>query len=336
MDANLQGAFALLGVTPNAPDADLRRAYRRKAMQLHPDRNPSAHAQEEFVRLQAAYELVLATRQAPKRTNAASNTDANRDRRQQEMARRREAARKKREAYERSDAFKMHMALDVLAFHLSFILSVFVFTGLPLIGLWQFGVPGLFGCGVIMLISTPMTIPSLRSYRLLKWLSFAEALKKISRTNEFVITACMLFNLLVLARVGLQTLIPIKLLLLINVFAIVVGYGMPHWVLKRFAKKTSPIAFGWAPALVQVYFLLNFLFSGSPQEKRFYFVVEDSVWGKQTGYPVSIRLQNDAYSAFSGLRFFWDDLQVVQKEQVVYTFEQGLLGWPVMIAYRFE
>ncbi len=51
--------FAVLGVSPEATPADVKRAYRRLAMHWHPDRNPAAAAEAEFKRVHAAYELFL-------------------------------------------------------------------------------------------------------------------------------------------------------------------------------------------------------------------------------------------------------------------------------------
>ncbi|EXI81792.1 MAG: Heat shock protein J [Candidatus Accumulibacter appositus] len=51
--------FAVLGVSPEASAADVKRAYRRLAMHWHPDRNPAAVAEAEFKRVNAAYELFL-------------------------------------------------------------------------------------------------------------------------------------------------------------------------------------------------------------------------------------------------------------------------------------
>ncbi len=51
--------FAILGVRRDASLDEVKRAYRRLVMQWHPDRNPSAAAVSEFMRVQAAYELLL-------------------------------------------------------------------------------------------------------------------------------------------------------------------------------------------------------------------------------------------------------------------------------------
>jgi len=50
--------YAILGVPRNADADAIKRAYRKLAMQLHPDRNPDPKAQEQFKNVTAAYEVL--------------------------------------------------------------------------------------------------------------------------------------------------------------------------------------------------------------------------------------------------------------------------------------
>jgi hypothetical protein len=52
------GFYDLLGVSPNASPAEIKAAYRGKAMELHPDRNPDKDTTSEFQKLQAAYDVL--------------------------------------------------------------------------------------------------------------------------------------------------------------------------------------------------------------------------------------------------------------------------------------
>ncbi|PIA16358.1 hypothetical protein COEREDRAFT_42944, partial [Coemansia reversa NRRL 1564] len=53
------GLYNLLGVDYCATQAELKRAYRRLALQHHPDRNHgSTGSAEEFVRIQYAYDIL--------------------------------------------------------------------------------------------------------------------------------------------------------------------------------------------------------------------------------------------------------------------------------------
>lgn len=50
--------YAVLGIGSDASDDEIRLAYRRKAQQFHPDRNPSADAAERFRDVQDAYDVL--------------------------------------------------------------------------------------------------------------------------------------------------------------------------------------------------------------------------------------------------------------------------------------
>ena len=58
------GPHAQLGLAPGASPSDIRRAYRRLAMRLHPDR-AGAGTLADFLAVKAAYEALLAERPAP-------------------------------------------------------------------------------------------------------------------------------------------------------------------------------------------------------------------------------------------------------------------------------
>jgi len=50
--------YAILGVRRDADEADLKRAYRRLARELHPDVNPDPGAQDRFKQVSTAYEVL--------------------------------------------------------------------------------------------------------------------------------------------------------------------------------------------------------------------------------------------------------------------------------------
>ena len=50
--------YGLLGVSRNASDAEIKRAYRKLARELHPDVNPDEAAQAKFKEISVAYEVL--------------------------------------------------------------------------------------------------------------------------------------------------------------------------------------------------------------------------------------------------------------------------------------
>ena len=69
--------YKILGLPNNATITEVRKAYRKLVMQYHPDRNDSAKAQDKFILIKEAYEILLGKKAAPKsltpRTRTAQN-----------------------------------------------------------------------------------------------------------------------------------------------------------------------------------------------------------------------------------------------------------------------
>ena len=50
--------YELLRVAPAATDKEIRKAYLVLSRAVHPDRNPSPHAQQDFIALKKAYDIL--------------------------------------------------------------------------------------------------------------------------------------------------------------------------------------------------------------------------------------------------------------------------------------
>lgn len=53
--------YEVLGVQKNAGEDDIKKAYRKRAMEFHPDRNPSKEAENQFKEVTEAYEVLSDT-----------------------------------------------------------------------------------------------------------------------------------------------------------------------------------------------------------------------------------------------------------------------------------
>ena len=57
--ANKRDYYEVLGVSRNATETEIKKAYRRMAMKYHPDRNPDdQQAEEQFKEVQESYDVL--------------------------------------------------------------------------------------------------------------------------------------------------------------------------------------------------------------------------------------------------------------------------------------
>ena len=61
MAVDPKGYYAILGLAASASATEIKRAFRRRAIELHPDRNKASHAIEMFLLLKEAYETLSDT-----------------------------------------------------------------------------------------------------------------------------------------------------------------------------------------------------------------------------------------------------------------------------------
>ncbi len=54
-----QTPYEILGISPTASSQEIRRAYKLRALALHPDKNPGRDTTKLFQRLVAAYESLM-------------------------------------------------------------------------------------------------------------------------------------------------------------------------------------------------------------------------------------------------------------------------------------
>ena len=54
-----QNYYEILGVSENASDEEIKKAFRKLALRYHPDRNSNAAAEEKFKEISEAYSILI-------------------------------------------------------------------------------------------------------------------------------------------------------------------------------------------------------------------------------------------------------------------------------------
>src|SRR3989344_2959002 len=83
--------YRILQLKPGASEADIKRQYKRMALKVHPDINPSPKANEEFILLAKAVEILLSP-----------DTGTSTDRQAQREAKKNETESEKKERMEQA------------------------------------------------------------------------------------------------------------------------------------------------------------------------------------------------------------------------------------------
>ena len=55
----MEDPYKILGVSPDASDEEVKKAYRQLAKKYHPDVNKEAGAEERFKKIQNAYDTIM-------------------------------------------------------------------------------------------------------------------------------------------------------------------------------------------------------------------------------------------------------------------------------------
>jgi DnaJ-class molecular chaperone len=63
----MKNHYKTLDVADGASLQEIKKAYKKKAQLLHPDRNPSANAHEQFIELNTAYQHLIKEKTNDKR-----------------------------------------------------------------------------------------------------------------------------------------------------------------------------------------------------------------------------------------------------------------------------
>lgn len=338
--------FEILSIGKNATLSEIKKAYKRKAKLLHPDVNKSDNAHEEFILLNEAFEYLQHLKTGKlysQKTNTYTRSkhgfndfeEWERVERQRARERAQEHAQMQYEAFTQTEYYKNMMALSLIVDLISVLLVIFIFIGAPLLGFLSYGIGGLIA-GIFVIFVTVHYWTDIIIYNrpqiILKEL--VPSIIRISKTKMFQVVMVTMLNVFLLFHIGFNTLVTIwSLCILFGVF-ISIGYLIGKKIKTRFYKRM--IILGIAPGLINLFLLFNFIFSSNSVVETYSFKHEiqptNSGWQKTT----LIKLQDNMYPNFIGIRLFMDFEKMKSARRITYRFEDGLFGIRVMKDYEFD
>jgi DnaJ domain len=338
--------YQLLGLSEQASVEELKQAYRQKAKQLHPDRNQAPEAHRDFILLNEAYACLLNLK-TNKRPLAPDRRVYEEWYRQQWYRQERIRARQRAQAYAqmqyeeflKSDQYKLSSSWATIGAHAYFFFAIAVLVVMPLVATFLFGRSGLFGSLLVMALTSPLTVDAVRNKPELDFRLLGKAVLYVMQTKGFQAVALTGVNLVLLLKIGFQTLLPPAALLgaFLAAIGLALGVGVAKWGWPP--KSTHRPYFYFlclAPFVLNLLFLLNFAFSRHPVQETYLFsqVWQETRQGSQKS--TLIELQGDAYTAFPGIRVFWSYRAMEGYDAITYTFQEGLFGLRVMTDYYFH
>lgn len=144
-----QKYYRLLNLPSTASVNAIKKAYRTKAKQLHPDRNPSPNAEEDFIELNEAYEyLIVLKTKGYSNTKSKQINDFEKWWRAEEAARKEKARQQAQMRYQKflreTEEFKKFYRITLFFHFLFATISVFTLIIVPFIFISKIGfVPGI-------------------------------------------------------------------------------------------------------------------------------------------------------------------------------------------------
>ena len=327
----IQKYYIILGISPAATIAEIKKAYRSKAKSMHPDVNKSPNAHEQFVLLNEAYEYLTSvgsSNSSASQSNSASSqwTEQDWEEQQRENAkeRAREYARMRYEEFLKSDQYKEQVVVDTVVLHLSVFFSILLLTVFPIVLFSMVGVESIIGYVLVNLILIPIHLQTYKNLKVLNEGEFLYSIAKLFLFRWFQVAVLIILNFILLFQVVIHTLVSISFIFSAYAIAVLV-----FKIIARNSKDKNFLSFAVAPSIISFLFLVNFVFSSNPIYEKFKVV--------SNGYTQNsslIVLENDQLDDYPGVRTFFDYQEVRYANEVQYTFEYGLFGLMVMKNYK--
>ena len=332
--------YRILELPTSATKEEIKRAYRKRAKELHPDINPSRDAHEQFILLTEAYEYLI-NPGAKKKKTVISYEDWVQTQREATRTRARAHARMRYEEFKKTEYYKQSEAIHTIVEHFYFVSSILIFIS-PIILFFIYGIGGSVAGIFIIFLTVHYWAGVITDNFELSFKLFIEAVMTILKSKTFSVIIIIFINFYFFTQITLNTQIKISIIVL----SIILFYFSVYLINERYnlhKKVSSLITFLCIlPTVFNLFFVLNYSFSSHPEREHYLFIHEKRWYGgsRLTGpYRLEriayINLENRKYDEYKWFRVFYDFEAMKDKSKIEYTFEDGLFGFRVLKSYKF-
>lgn len=334
--------YRILGLSAGATDSEIKQAYRLKAKKLHPDRNPSPNAHQEFIQLTEAYEYLINhrnTESSPQYTQYTyqptyqpPEPSSRWESEAREEARRRasEHANMRYDEFVETDYYKSLQSVETIFRYLFILLLILLFVGICTFLIASSGWLGVLFSALFMIVPVTLIYSRLKEEHL-DLTDLHESGVYLLRQKWFLSILFTAFNFYALFRFGFHTLIELWSLpglYLAAIFCAMLAVDKLTPSMSVFHKAFYSCC--TAPLIISLMFSFNFLFARHAVDETFEYTYRP---GEESN---NIHLKGYKYSEYPFLTTFTDADELSANDRITYTLADGLLGMRVMKGYRFE
>ena len=330
----LTESLQILNLNQSASIEDIKKAFRVQAKLMHPDKNKSPNANEEFVKVNEAYEFLINWK-----TNPSSDESSSRDNRADAEFRAREYARMKYRDFVKSQAFKSASKYTDNQLQLYFLINTFLYGVIPF---FLFAFLDLIGLCIAIGINL-LAIPYSKWY----FNEIAPGFKeRFVTTVSSLWGKCVIYkiaafaiNIIIYSNFALRILLPFSALII----SFIGLTFIPDLILKRLKgpSKASWYSMVIIPLVINLFVLSNFVFTENERKETLsYYNKTDlsvSKGGRSRGRVATpiIEFTNGKYQDYLGMRFFWSRDESLENNFVTITFKSSYCGLTVVSDYEF-
>lgn len=320
---------SILGVPASATKDQIKKAYRNKARQYHPDVNKSSDAHEKFIEISEAYECLTNHPSHKKIYRSRKVSKEELERIQREKARKRAAyyANMRYKQFTQTAYYKKSQAANVLFDHIHFLISLIIMSA-PLFGYYIFGGQGIISGAVLAFFTIPFWAKIFSKDFSVNFKDLFDSFKIIAKTQTFWILIVTAINVFLIFRIIFNTLIQLEPLV-ITILILYLPLGITHYFeFKLFPKSYRGfINICLLPGVFNLFFLFNYVFSSNSH-------LESYLLTQKRGNSM-VYLENNAYGDYMTIRCFADFEEINNSNRINYRFADGLWGIKVLKSYEF-